>query len=1029
MKDSFSISFDAFVRAFALSKDKRPSFLLGAGCSLSSGMPLASQCIWDWKKEIYLTQNKVIPLVFDVRQPSVQKKIQLWLDTQGSYPKYGDSSEYEFYVEKAYPLASSRKEYFTNLCRDKNPSIGYKMLVLLHRFGCLSSVWTTNFDSLTERAAILEGLTPINVNTDNPKAIFQNNAPQDLLYIALHGDYKYEKLKNTGKELDTQEKEFVKALSSYFINKDLIVIGYSGRDKSLMKSLNEAFSSEGGGRLFWCGYGKDASPEVLELIKNAQVRGKREAFYVNAPGFDEILITLMQHSFTNDCEKSEVIYRKIESANLPKTCRIPFSLNSNVSFSSRGELNLSWVKIPDCCYKVDIVKDCFKDKSLGQYLKGSDIVACKNGNSIYAFGNSDEILSRFKGKLSSSLITMPLVASEVYQTGFLKSLVLKAIIYGISKTAGLIPNYDKKIIRNIHPYYSNKAVYEAVKLNLVFHHEKQLFLLSYTPTLFYESDVSPEEKQKGVRAYTDPLRNKIYAAKLEYWKRLIFKSPSLTFCVPHTSSFFEFTIGRNHAAFLLQDIESQNYPIPQEKRDLYHGIRLKEPTLVFSSNGEYVQDQNPMRGLLHNMPFDYYANINSSSPINVCVICPISYTQTLHRFLCDLNNRISPRYKDYVQDFPGFGNVFKNTLDIPGYTDSSRWIQCRDNQANSKELAIHLCEFSERLTNKYPNSVVIIFIPTCWANLRHFEKSGEVFDLHNYVKAYAAQAGFATQFIEEKTLNDKMMNCEIRWWLSLALFVKAQRIPWVLSNLQEDTAYAGIGYSLTTDNNGKSKIIIGCSHLYNCHGLGLRYKLRKVDEPLWLDRKNPYLSERDAYNFGLNIIELYRNSMEKIPNRVVIHKRTPFLETEIKGITSALHGAGIANIDLISITEEYNIRGLALNSFGYDNYPIKRGTCIPISDYEALLWVHGVLPSVQQGKLYFAGGRAIPAPLKISRYYGTSDLCTIASEILGLTKMDWNSFNFYSKLPATIQSSNVVAQVGELISHLDGETFDYKYFM
>lgn len=39
------------------------------------------------------------------------------------------------------------------------------------------------------------------------------------------------------------------------------------------------------------------------------------------------------------------------------------------------------------------------------------------------------------------------------------------------------------------------------------------------------------------------------------------------------------------------------------------------------------------------------------------------------------------------------------------------------------------------------------------------------------------------------------MVCEICWWLSLALFVKAMRIPWALANLDSDTAYAGIGYS------------------------------------------------------------------------------------------------------------------------------------------------------------------------------------------------------------------------------------------
>ena len=36
-----------------------------------------------------------------------------------------------------------------------------------------------------------------------------------------------------------------------------------------------------------------------------------------------------------------------------------------------------------------------------------------------------------------------------------------------------------------------------------------------------------------------------------------------------------------------------------------------------------------------------------------------------------------------------------------------------------------------------------------------------------------------------------------------------------------------------------------------------------------------------------------------MPQRVVIHKRTPFKEDEIKGITDALSHAGIKSIDLV----------------------------------------------------------------------------------------------------------------------------------
>ena len=52
-----------------------------------------------------------------------------------------------------------------------------------------------------------------------------------------------------------------------------------------------------------------------------------------------------------------------------------------------------------------------------------------------------------------------------------------------------------------------------------------------------------------------------------------------------------------------------------------------------------------------------------------------------------------------------------------------------------------------------------------------------------------------------------------------------------------------------------------------------------------------------------------------------------------------------------------------------------------------------------------------------------------ANEILGFTKMNWNSFNLYTKLPATIDSSAILARVGKLLSKYEGKTYDYRYFI
>src|SRR5690606_35468410 len=161
------------------------------------------------------------------------------------------------------------------------------------------------------------------------------------------------------------------------------------------------------------------------------------------------------------------------------------------------------------------------------------------------------------------------------------------------------------------------------------------------------------------------------------------------------------------------------------------------------------------------------------------------------------------------------------------------------------------------------------------------------FDLHDNIKAFSASRGNSTQLIREETLDDNL-KCQIHWWLSLSFYVKSLRTPWILNNQEKNTAYAGIGYSVSKIQD-KSEIVIGCSHIYDSNGQGLKYRLSKIDN-YFLDRQNnPYLSYKDAFQFGVSIRELFYQSLDKLPERVVIHKRTRFTEEEVNGIKASLN--------------------------------------------------------------------------------------------------------------------------------------------
>lgn len=112
-----------------------------------------------------------------------------------------------------------------------------------------------------------------------------------------------------------------------------------------------------------------------------------------------------------------------------------------------------------------------------------------------------------------------------------------------------------------------------------------------------------------------------------------------------------------------------------------------------------------------------------------------------------------------------------------------------------------------------------------------------------------------------------------------------------------------------------------------------------------------------------------------------------------------------------------------------DKFPVERGTVIPISDNEALLWVHGSAAAIRNNWRYYQGKRRIPAPLLIRRHAGSTDLQTLATEVLGLSKMNWNSFDLYTQVPATIETSGQIARIGRLMEGYGEASYDYRLLM
>jgi hypothetical protein len=1043
----------AIIRSIGINRSTQHALLLGAGASISSGVPSAASCVWEWKRAIFLTKNPGLEAQFaELSLPAVRTKIQRWLDAQNIYPVNDSPEEYGVYIEACYPIADDRKSFFQDKVRQAVPHTGYRLAVKLAEAGIFQSVWTTNFDGLTAKAAAQSKIiSAIEVGIDCQQRLPRKTNRNELICVSLHGDYRYDLLKNTPDELQRQEKLLREALIDTLKDTPLLVVGYSGRDATVMEALETAYAAKGTGVLYWCGYGDGpVSQPVKQLLDRARANG-RSAYYIQAGGFDDLMLRVSLHCLEGDAAE-EVRGLMMQQAPIPTEERVDFTL---LETDTCGIIKSNAFQLtpPSEIYEFDLkewptghVWDYFDNCT-----EAREVVAAPFKGKAYAFGAIDDIRQAFVDRIGDKIERVPISDLDLrIEDGVINSLIRRALVRAMAartgaKTDGHEFIWDSAAREHRQEGGSEYLIFDAVVIYLRRMGNKSYAVLK--PTIRVETTTgenAPEDAERNIKmAILGWQHNNEFNVALESWRRRILKKGELFEFPPNCGSPFRFEV--IHASALAK-IMSPDRTKRIKVQDRYKphirhaGIELKEPDLIFS-NGTgtaTVTDPHPVRGIINNKPFDYSLSARKlTGPIQIGVICPAKEANKLSEYLQRLHQPIAPgRFEaDYLPAFNGFQNAFGTELQVPAPGDRL-WLTCPeidasfDEQRGALQLSQYVTTCLSALKAAALPNITIIFIPTRWARWRKFETDSERFDLHDFVKAFCVPQGIATQFLEEDTLENELQ-CRIRWWLCLALYVKSMRTPWVLSSLDTDSAFVGLGISLDRKAQKGNQVILGCSHLYNAHGQGLQFRLSKIEDPVFRN-KNTFMSYEDARRVGETIRQLFWESRFRLPGRVVIHKQTPFMSFERKGLQAGL--SGVKHIDLLEIHIDSALRYLASipqanDTFKVDGFPVKRGTLLRLDNDSALLWVHGVSRAINPRFNYYQGKRRIPAPLVIRRHSGSSDLRMIGEEILGLSKMNWNSFDLYAKLPATVETSKQIARIGALFERFAGGSYDYRLFM
>lgn len=231
----------------AQERDEKGALLIGAGCSVSAGIPVASEVV----KEIQRTYQR--------EYERVEKKTY-----QACMARLTPHQRRELigrYIDEA-------KINWAHICIAKLIKEGYVDLIL-----------TTNFDPLVVKACALLGVFP---------SIYDFAASDDYRpsYIAtpavfyLHGQRSGFRLMNTEAEMEEHKKRMVPVFREAAPGRTWLVAGYSGENDPVFEQLAAVESFDH--RLFWVGYRND--PPQSHLTKRLLVDGKY-AHYVSG-GFN-----------------------------------------------------------------------------------------------------------------------------------------------------------------------------------------------------------------------------------------------------------------------------------------------------------------------------------------------------------------------------------------------------------------------------------------------------------------------------------------------------------------------------------------------------------------------------------------------------------------------------------------------------------------------------------------------------------------------------------------------------------------------
>lgn len=256
----------------------------------------------------------------------------------------------------------------------------------------------------------------------------------------------------------------------------------------------------------------------------------------------------------------------------------------------------------------------------------------------------------------------------------------------------------------------------------------------------------------------------------------------------------------------------------------------------------------------------------------------------------------------------------------------------------------------------------------------------------------------------------------VAWNLCTAAYYKTVNQPWKLASVRPGVCYVGLAYKRDERGSDSKNACCGAQMFLNSgDGVVFRGAIGPWYSPT---RKEFHLPREEAESLLRRIVAEYRKTHDDAPPReLFLHSRARFNQDEWAGFCSAVPGQ--TNLVAVRIRPASDLR-----LYRPGEMPVIRGTAYLKSQRLGYLWTKGFVPRLQTYP-----GWEVPKPLLVDVHRGEIDLLTVMSDIMGLTKLNYNSCIFSDGLPVTLRFANMVGEILTAAPVPDGPPLSFRHYI